>query len=192
MVATHFDLTSSSAPGWGTTHAASYRGEQAPPAEAPHMELQRGYGMKATFDNLSAFPPARPLYDDTYTGRQLTPGVGRVPKATIDGDQINFVQGKTQRWQRTNFDLGDGLNRFATASGDALLARRGERPDPQLARQKRLAFAKSVAMQGFNLETVKTTTMDDGMRPHPDHRPGPEAERTAFVSHQDHRNWNGP
>jgi hypothetical protein len=192
MVATHFDLTNSSAPGWETTHAASYRGERAPPADPPHMELQRGYGMKATFDNLSAFPHARPLYDDTYAGSQLTPGVGRLPKATIEGGRINFVQGTTQRWQRTNFALGDGLNRFATASGDALRPRRGERSDPQLARQKRLAFAKSVAMQGFNLDTVKTTTMDDATRPHPDHKPGPEAERTAFISHQDHRNWNGP
>jgi hypothetical protein len=33
--------------------------------------------------------------------------------------------------------------------------------------------------------------MQDGIQAHPDARPPPEAERTAFISHQDHRNWRG-
>jgi hypothetical protein len=43
----------------------------------------------------------------------------------------------------------------------------------------------SVAMQGFDFDTIKTTTMQDATQPHPDR------ERTVFVSHQDHSNWNG-
>jgi hypothetical protein len=197
MVATHFDLTSPSAPGWETTHSASYRGNPAPPAAPPHMELQRGLGTKATFDSLSAFPPARPLYNDSYTGEKMprtTVTGGRMPKATVAGSQITFLQGTTQKWQRTNFEPGDGLNRFTTTSGDALCPKQQsvDRSDPQFARKKRLAFARSVVMQGFDLPTTKTTTMDDATRPHPEHRPLPAGERTAFVSHQDHRNWNAP
>jgi hypothetical protein len=193
MVATHFDLTNpASVPRWETTHAADFVGRKAAPATPPHMELQRGLGAKATFDNLSAFAPAVPLYTDSFPERRAQTASGRVPRATIEDDRISFAQGTTQRWQRTNFDLGDGVPRFATTSGDALPGHRSDTPDRRYAREKRLAAGRSCAMQGFNLETVKTTTTEDATAPHPEHRPPPEAERTAFVSHQDHRNWNQP
>jgi hypothetical protein len=46
-------------------------------------------------------------------------------------------------------------------------------------------------MQGNAFPIVRTTEMQDGTRAYPDARPPPEAERTAFISHQDHRNWRG-
>jgi hypothetical protein len=193
MVATHFDLTNpASAPRWETTHAADFTGQRTGPATPPHMELQRGLGAKATFDNLAAFGPAVPLYTDTFQGRRAQTATGRIPRATIEDDRITFTQGTTQRWQRTNFDLGDGVPRFTTTSGEAHLGHRSDPPDPRYARERRVASTRSHAMQGFNLETVKRTAMEDATAPHPEHRPPPEAERTAFVSHQDHRNWNRP
>jgi hypothetical protein len=156
------------------------------------MELQRGLGAKSTFENYGAFGPGRSLYSDTYRNRGGTEGVGRIPKATIDNDSIRFVQNTSNRWQRTNFNMGDDERRFSTTAHDAFQPGRADIQDPQVAHEKRLALGRSCVMQGNNWREVPTTEMNDAIRPIPGwHRP-PEAPRTAFISHQDHRNWRGP
>ena len=197
MVATHFDLTTPTAPPWETTHQDAFRRHDCPPAESAQMELNRGLGTKSTFDQLSAFGPGKSLYSETYrdTGRARTAmGTGRVQKATVEGDKVNFMLNTTNKWQRTNFELGDGKGRYKTTSGEAT-PRRAKNPDvydPRYAQERRAAFSKSCVTAGNNFETVKTSVMHDSIRPHPDARPPPSAEKTAFVSHQDHRNWNEP
>jgi hypothetical protein len=47
-------------------------------------------------------------------------------------------------------------------------------------------------MQGNDEDPVVRTTTMDALQPHPGYVPPPLAERTAFISHQDHRNWNSP
>jgi hypothetical protein len=46
-------------------------------------------------------------------------------------------------------------------------------------------------MQGNAFPPVSISESMEGIRGHPESRPPPLAERTAFISHQDHRNWRG-
>jgi hypothetical protein len=191
MEATHFTLADPSEPGWSTTHATAFTKPDGEPAQPPHMELMRGAGVKSTFENLGAFGPSRSLYKDTYRQQDLS-GLGRIPKATIRGDHINFEQNIGHRWQKTHFDVGDDLRRWSTTSGDALTPKRVTPVDPTLARERRQAGTRSCVMQGNDEGPTQRTTMMDALQPHPDCVPPPLAERTAFISHQDHRNWNKP
>jgi hypothetical protein len=126
MVATHFDLTNPMASGWETTHRASYQRQDAEPASAPHIELQRGYGARAKFNNLGAFAPFVPLYDDS----SRDPGRWCLRAHSEGDDHITFQPGISNRWHRTNHELGDGQCPYSTTSGSAYTPRRGETLDP--------------------------------------------------------------
>lgn len=192
MTATHFDLKSPSAPKWETTSATTYQKYDCKPAESAQMNLNKGLGAKATFDNLDAFGPGQTLYNDTFRQHARSRDAsGRIQKATVENDHINFIQNTTNKWQKTNMKMGDTEKRYSTTSGDALTPRRGDYIDPHYAKLKRIEFHKSSVNKGNNFPSVTTTTAHDAVVPHPECRPPPLAEKTAFISHQDHRNWNG-
>lgn len=194
MVATHFDLTTPSAPKWETTNQVSFNHGPCKPSKMADMELMRGYGTKANFENFGAFPTPNSLSHDTYRnpGRAQT-AIGRTRQAYVENNEINFVQGTTQAWQRTNTNLGDTQMPYTTTCHDGYAKRSPNDGafDPRYATQKKLALQQSVVNKGMNYPTVTRTTMQDGIVAHPDFRPPPAAEKTAFLSHQDHRNWNG-
>lgn len=194
MTATHFDLTSKAAPKWETTNQAAFNHPGCKPSELANMELNRGYGAKSSFQNLAAYPTPKSLAHDSYRdyGRAQT-ALARTKQAYIENGEISFVQGTTQKWQGTTVNLGDTQQPYRTTTQDGFAKRSPNDGtfDPRYARERKLALQVSSINKGNNFPTVKTTTMHDAHVAHPGFKPPPEAEKTAFLSHQDHRNWDG-
>jgi hypothetical protein len=192
MVSTHFDLKNPAelkVP-WQTTHDYDFQDPKSGPPPPVSMALNRGFGAKATFENMGAYQTRASLMHDSY--RPAEGEKPRPPIVTVTGTDLNFAQGPNQEWRRTNFKVGDDVKRFTTTTGDGLRPPGyTERPDPTVARDRKLALSKSSAGQGHHFPTVTDTTTRDALQPHPDVRPPPLAERTAFVSHHDYRNYRG-
>jgi hypothetical protein len=193
MVGTHFDLTNPSelkVP-WQSTHTHDFQDPKAAPPPPATTDLSLGLGAKATFEQLGAHPTKTSLMHDSF--RPYTQQAVRAPPVTVSGTAVNFEQGNSQLWRQTNFKVGDNEKRYTTTTGDGLQPPGPvDRPDPSVARDRKQALSKSYAGQGHHFPTVTETTTRAAVQPHPEARALPLGERTAFVSHHDYRNYNGP
>lgn len=194
MVATHFDLKnpSVSEKDWATSNKTDFRPFTAKPAQSAQIELNKGLGAKSSFENYGAFRTDQSLARASYSGARPQTTQVRNRSVTIQGDQIDFEQNTTNKWQRTNFKVGDTEKRYSTTSADALRPPKNpEHIDPHYSQNKRLAFARSTVGAGNCFPTVKDSAMKEAIVPHPECKPPPMAEKSAFISHHDFRNFNG-
>ena len=190
MVATHFDLTNPSEPSanWQSTNRRDFRPLNGKPADPTDITLNRGIGAKSTFDNMSVFGPSRSLNSDTYVAYK-NQEVPHTRSVRLTGDTITFEQDRTNKWRRTNWQVGDSEGRYETTSGAALQPPRSAAyPDPNIVEERKRMFAKSVVGAGNNFPSVTESTAHAAVKPHPGFQPPPMAERTAFQSHHDFRN----
>ena len=195
FTATHFDLTSTSAPKWETTNRAEFRPLSAQPATPINHHLNRGFGAKSSFEQMGAFETKTSLYQDTYKNYgNVRPETASSTAVTVNGDSIVFAQGMTQKNQRTSVKLGGIQTDYSTTTQDGYVKTRDVvSVDPELARQRRAQFQRSCVGQGTSaIPMYKQSVMHESIVPHPECRPPPPAEKTAFVSHHEYRNWVGP
>ncbi|OHT06538.1 hypothetical protein TRFO_25425 [Tritrichomonas foetus] len=193
MESTHFDLKNPQQKNtWESTNKADFRPFTAKPSESADMSIMRGYGAKSTFDQMGAFGPQNSSNRTDFVDYSKRPGTTdiRTRSVTIDNGRINFEQSTTNKWQRTNWQMGDTEKRYTTTMKDGIQPHGVIALDPKYAQEKRIAFHKSVVTAGNNLPPVKTSTMHDAIQAHPDFKPPDMADKTAFMSHHDFRNWN--
>lgn len=199
FTATHFDLSTKSAPKWETTNRESYRPHSAAPAEPINHELNRGLGTKSNFEQLGAFGTPNSLNQDTY--KDWSGHRAQTASSTavyVKDGNIVFDQGMTQANQRTSVKLGGIPTTYTTTTQDGFVKQRDLQAagitavDPTLARIRRAALTRSVVDQGTpTIAPVTKSVMRESIVPHPEYKPPPPAEKTAFISHCDFRNWDG-
>lgn len=197
--ATNFDLKNPQMDNrWVSTARASYRPWPVNPAESADMSIMRGYGAKSTFQTMAAFPSATTTNRSSYIDYRTRPGTavtddGRNRTVTIENGTVNFEQGISHKWRRTNAKFGDAdsASRYRTTMKDGIQPHGLVAVDPKIAQDRKIQFSRSSVNAGNNYPSVKTTTMQDSVKIHPDFKPTESAEKTAFQSHQDFRNWNG-
>lgn len=190
MVATHFDLKNPAEPSakWQSTNRHDFRALGGKPSDPADITLNRGIGAKSTFDNMRVFGPTRSLDHDTYVAH-TNQGVPQNRTVTLSGDTITFQQDRTNKWRRTNWQVGDSQGRYETTSGADLQAPKSVAyPDPNIIEERKRLFARSYVGAGNNFPTVTESTAHAAVKPHPGFQPPPMAERTAFQSHHDFRN----
>lgn len=194
FTATHFDLTTPGAPKWESTNKAEFRPLTAQPSQPINHELNRGLGAKSSFEQMGAFDTKRSLNQDTYINYgKCRPETASSQAVRVTKDSIVFTQGNTQASQRTSVKLGGIQTDYSTTMQDGFVKTRSiETPDPQLAKQRRAQFQRScVGQESSAIPPVYKSEMKESIVAHPECRPPPAAERTAFVSHHDYRNWDG-
>ena len=192
MVSTHFNLKNPTeqASGWESTNRHDFRRFEYKPVEIADMGLNRGLGAKATFENLGCFGPTRSLNSDTYVAyRDLQRPKNR--DVSIRGGLIEFGQNDSNKWRRTNWQMGDTEKRYSTTTGDALMetAKVRVEVDPDFMEECRRRGQRSHVVDGNNWPAVTETTAHAAMRAHPGFQPPPLSERTAFQSHQNFGDW---
>jgi hypothetical protein len=193
MVATHFDLTNPSEmqARRESTHQTDFA---APGPTAPIVvatALNQGTGARATFEQMGGFETRSSLMKDSFRPQTTLPSQ-RTASVTVSGNSITFHGGKTQAWQRTQFNVGDTEKRFSTSMADAHPAPPPVPPsDPALARDRRVQGMRSSVPIGHDFPTVTESNTQANLRPFTGVSPPPLAARTAFVSNHDYRNWNG-
>jgi hypothetical protein len=195
MVATHFDLTNpadmDARP--RSTHQSDFRAPHAPPPAKVETSLNRGQGARATFEQMGGFGSGASLMRESFRPSTTLPGA-RASSVTVSGNRIEFADTPMREWQRTHFAMGDTTKRFSTTTGDAHqlppLAAAPAPADPNAARDRHAQLMWSSIPTDRNFATVAQTTSQSAHRPF-GVEPTPLAERTAFVSHHDYRNWRG-
>ncbi|KAH0787385.1 hypothetical protein GPJ56_008580 [Histomonas meleagridis] len=190
MEATHFEIKNPySNDKWETTNHADFKPIKSNPAQTVNLQLNKGEGAKASFGNIEA--PMESINHSTYVDFSKRPNdIIRNRVTTISGNQIEFGQNTTNKWQRTNFVIGTDRPSYSTTTGDATRKPQSAYVDPKLAHQRRVDFGRSSFATGYKYPSVTRTTMQDAIQPHPEFKPPPMADKTAFVSHQEYVNTN--
>ncbi|KAK8833730.1 hypothetical protein M9Y10_042461 [Tritrichomonas musculus] len=194
---THFNLKNPQAvDNWVSTNKEDFKPPNGKPAEQPNLYLNRGYGLKSCFEQMGAYPPQASMNSTTYVdySKKMDPSERTSRTITLENGTMNIEQNTSNKWQRTNMIIGDSdsKSRYRTTMQDGIQPHGIVANDPRVAQQMKLNFQRSCINAGNNHPSVTTTTTQDALKPHPDFRPPELAPRTAFISHQDHRNWNGP
>lgn len=194
--ATHFNLTTPTAPSWETTSRDAYKPHDVKPAESAQMELNKGLGAKSNFDQYGAFQTRNSEASDAYIDHKAgMPEYASTQSVVVDraANTINFNQSTSNKWQRNNVRLSGQPNEWLTTSQCGCFKGPITPIDCQQARIRRAQFTRSCVDQGTPaIPTVTKSVMHTDIVPHPDCRPPPPAPATAFISNHEFRNWDGP